>query len=41
MAYRRSPDTAALQEKVKDIFDPNRILNPGKLCFAAPEAGEA
>lgn len=41
VAYRRSPDTAALQEKVKDIFDPNRILNPGKLCFAAPEAGEA
>jgi len=37
VAYRRSPDTVAMQKKVKDIFDPNRILNPGKLCFAAGE----
>ncbi len=32
-AYRRAGDTAEMQKKVKDIFDPNRILNPGKLCF--------
>jgi hypothetical protein len=33
VAYRRSNDTAEMQRKVKDIFDPNWILNPGKLCF--------
>jgi FAD/FMN-containing dehydrogenase len=33
VAYRRHPDTAAMQKKVKEIFDPNGILNPGKLCF--------
>jgi FAD/FMN-containing dehydrogenase len=32
-AYRRSGDTAEMQKKVKGIFDPNSILNPGKLCF--------
>ncbi len=37
VAYRRSPDTAAMQKKVKDIFDPNWILNPGKLCFGPGE----
>ncbi len=32
-AYRGYPDTAAMQRKVKAIFDPNWVLNPGKLCF--------
>jgi hypothetical protein len=32
-AYRHSRDTAEMQKKVKAIFDPNGILNPGKLCF--------
>jgi FAD/FMN-containing dehydrogenase len=32
-AYRRDAVTAMVLRKVKDIFDPHRILNPGKLCF--------
>jgi len=33
IAYQHSCDTAEMQRKVKGIFDPNGILNPGKLCF--------
>jgi FAD/FMN-containing dehydrogenase len=33
VAYRRSSDTADVQKRVKGIFDPNGILNPGQLCF--------
>lgn len=32
-AYRRADDTATIQRKIKGIFDPEGILNPGKLCF--------
>jgi FAD/FMN-containing dehydrogenase len=33
IAYGRAPETIILQRKVKKIFDPNNILNPGRLCF--------
>jgi hypothetical protein len=33
MAYRRDAETTAALRKVKGIFDPNNIMNPGKLCF--------
>ncbi len=32
-AYRRAEGTLIMQRKIKKIFDPNEILNPGKLCF--------
>ena len=33
MAYRRDGGTASNLKKVKSIFDPNNIMNTGKLCF--------
>ncbi len=33
VAYSRAAETGILQRKVKKIFDPNNILNPGRLCF--------
>ena len=33
MVYARNAEGAAALKKLKGIFDPNNILNPGKLCF--------
>jgi FAD/FMN-containing dehydrogenase len=31
--YRRDGETTAALKKVKKIFDPNNVMNAGKLCF--------
>jgi len=33
MAYNRDAQTTMALRKAKDIFDPNNVMNPGKLCF--------
>jgi FAD/FMN-containing dehydrogenase len=33
MAYSRNAEHTSLSKKLKEIFDPNNVLNPGKLCF--------
>jgi FAD/FMN-containing dehydrogenase len=33
IAYGCPPETVSALKKVKSIFDPNGIMNPGKLCF--------
>ncbi|MDD2735539.1 MAG: FAD-binding oxidoreductase [Desulfuromonadaceae bacterium] len=33
MVYRRDAETTAALRKIKTIFDPNKILNPGRLCY--------
>jgi FAD/FMN-containing dehydrogenase len=33
MVYDADPKTMMVMRKVKDIFDPNHVMNPGKLCF--------
>jgi FAD/FMN-containing dehydrogenase len=33
LLYRKTADYTAALKKVKSMFDPNNILNPGNLCF--------
>jgi FAD/FMN-containing dehydrogenase len=33
MAFNRDAQTTIVLKKVKGIFDPNNVMNPGKLCF--------
>ena len=33
ITYDKDPETVRILREVKKIFDPNDILNPGKLCF--------
>ena len=33
MAYRREAEYVMALRKVKGIFDPNNVMNPGRLCF--------
>jgi FAD/FMN-containing dehydrogenase len=33
MAYGRNAEHASLSKQLKALFDPNHVLNPGKLCF--------
>ena len=33
LAFRKDEHSAHILKKIKDIFDPNGVMNPGKLCF--------
>jgi FAD/FMN-containing dehydrogenase len=33
MAFNRDAGSTRVIKKIKDIFDPNYVMNPGKLCF--------
>ncbi|MBN2324970.1 MAG: FAD-binding oxidoreductase [Spirochaetes bacterium] len=33
MVYDRDAGTKTATKKIKEIFDPNNVMNPGKLCF--------
>jgi FAD/FMN-containing dehydrogenase len=36
MAFGRDTQTTTVLKKIKGIFDPNHVMNPGKLCFNPP-----
>ncbi len=33
LTYNRIPDTVRLLGNIKNIFDPNGVMNRGKLCY--------
>ncbi len=33
LAFQRDEHSASMLKKIKGIFDPNGVMNPGKLCF--------
>jgi FAD/FMN-containing dehydrogenase len=33
MVYNADARTMIVSKKMKEIFDPNNVMNPGKLCF--------
>jgi FAD/FMN-containing dehydrogenase len=33
MAYKQDAQSTTVLKKIKGIFDPNNVMNPGKLCF--------
>jgi len=33
MAYSSNPEHTSVSRTLKGLFDPNNVLNPGKLCF--------
>jgi FAD/FMN-containing dehydrogenase len=33
MVYNADARTMIVTQKIKDIFDPKNVMNPGKLCF--------
>jgi FAD/FMN-containing dehydrogenase len=37
LAYARCPDTVSALRKIKEMLDPDGVLNRGKLCFAKEE----
>lgn len=40
MSFQKDPPSTALLRQIKNIFDPNGIMNPGKLCFDLPVTKE-